>query len=260
MDPVLRSPPSPASIVMAEIVPNVLFLLVPADISSLSLGLIPIMVANLFKKDVLFACESSFFVSGVLPVTSFPMPIGENSIVFAFFSVEFGIGVVSVVFFSMSSILCSGVSTTGVFFRFSSFSSVASYDSCPSLLFRVITMLTETFFFFNLGIIVTGVCLVCPIGRVCLGPILIFSCIDFLVFFMVSIYNFSLCTLRSIYSCKRKKPKFLLDYLILIKQLQLKSILQSGLKLKFSFCLCSKYLTWVYCVSFPQTLRKVGLD
>ena len=42
-------------------------------------------------------------VSGVLPVVSSTVSIGENSIVFCFCSSAFGIGVDSVVFFSTSS-------------------------------------------------------------------------------------------------------------------------------------------------------------
>ena len=84
VDPLLYHPLSRASTVMAKTVPKVLLLPVPADISSLSFGLIPIILANLSVKRVFFVCESSFIFSGVFPVTSFPLPIGEISIVFAF--------------------------------------------------------------------------------------------------------------------------------------------------------------------------------
>ena len=67
------------------------------------------MAANLSVKDVLFICELSFF-SGILPVISLPLPIGENSIVFASFSSIFGIAFDSVVLLSTSLIICSGVS------------------------------------------------------------------------------------------------------------------------------------------------------
>ena len=53
-------------------------------------------------------------------MTSSPLPIGENSIVFVPGSSAFGIGVHSVVFHSVSSMLCSGVtrpiSATGTAF------------------------------------------------------------------------------------------------------------------------------------------------
>ena len=55
--------------------------------------------AILSVDDVLFACESSFIVSGVLLVVSSTMSIGENYIVFVSCSSTFGIGVDSVVSF-----------------------------------------------------------------------------------------------------------------------------------------------------------------
>ena len=62
------------------------------------------MAAKLSVKNVPFTCKSSFNVSGVLPpVTSFPLRIGKNSILFAYWSSAFGIGVDIVVFFSTSS-------------------------------------------------------------------------------------------------------------------------------------------------------------
>ena len=99
----LCSPPSPASVVIVETVPKVLLSSVPVGTSSLSFGHINTIAASLFVKDVLFVWESSFIVSGVLPVTSFPLPIGENSFIFASCSSAFGIGVDSVVFFSTLS-------------------------------------------------------------------------------------------------------------------------------------------------------------
>ena len=45
-----------------------------------------------------------------MPVFLFPLPIGENSIVFVPCSSAFGIGVDFVVFLPTSSMLCSGVS------------------------------------------------------------------------------------------------------------------------------------------------------
>ena len=70
----LCSPPSPASVVIVETVPKVLLPSVPVGTSSLSFGHINTIAASLFVKDVLFVWESSFIVSGVLPVTSFPLP------------------------------------------------------------------------------------------------------------------------------------------------------------------------------------------
>ena len=75
-------------------------------------GFIATIAANLSVKDVLFVCESSFIFSGVLPVISFPLPIGENSIVFVPCSSKFGIAFDSAVFLSTSSVLCSGVSSS----------------------------------------------------------------------------------------------------------------------------------------------------
>ena len=51
-----------------------------------------------------------FLVSGVMPVFLFPLPIGENPIVFVPCCSAFGIGVDFVVFLPTSSMLCSGVS------------------------------------------------------------------------------------------------------------------------------------------------------
>ena len=64
-----------------------------------------------------------------LPVISLPLLIGENSIVFAPCSSVFGMGFDSVVFFSTSSILCSGVSRST---SATSFSPAASFDRCSS--------------------------------------------------------------------------------------------------------------------------------
>ena len=57
------------------------------------------MAANLFVKDVLFDWEPSLIDSGVLPVFSLPLHIGENSIDFTSCTSVFGIRVDSVVFF-----------------------------------------------------------------------------------------------------------------------------------------------------------------
>ena len=131
--------------------------------SSSSLVFISTTAAVLSVKHFLFVCESSFNVSGVLPVTSFPLFIGENSIVFVSCSFAFGIGVVSVVFLPTSSMLCSGVSRStsvmGKLLCLVSFSSVVY-----SLLFLVLTILTETFFFIILDFVVDSVCLCCLDG------------------------------------------------------------------------------------------------
>ena len=50
--------------------PNVLLFSIAAITSSFSLGFIPTIAANLSVNDVLFVCESSFIVSGVLLVVS----------------------------------------------------------------------------------------------------------------------------------------------------------------------------------------------
>ena len=130
---------------------KVLVLSIPVITSSLSLCLIPTIAANLSVKDVLLVCETSFIVSGVVPVTLLPLPIDENSIVFSLF---LGIGVDSVVFRSISSMLCSGVSSStstivGIF-CFMSFSSVVY-----SLLLLVFIILIEIYFFVGLGFVVT---------------------------------------------------------------------------------------------------------
>ena len=139
---------SPASIIIAEIVLKVLLLPVPVIIFSLSLGLMPTISANLFVKDVLFDWDSSLIYSGVLPVISLQLHIGENSINFTSCTSVLGIGVEYVVFFSTSPILYSGVSRStsaaGAIFRFSCFSSAASFFSCCSFL---LIMVTDTFLF-----------------------------------------------------------------------------------------------------------------
>ena len=148
--------PWPASVVIAETVPKVLLLSVVA--SSLSFDFIPTIAANLSVKDFLFVCESCFFVSGVLPVISFPLFAGKNTIVFVPYSSTFFIGVDSVVFLSTSSVLCSGVSRStsvmGLLFLL-----VISSSVVCSLLLRVLTMLTETFFLIVLGFSVDSICL-----------------------------------------------------------------------------------------------------
>ena len=122
VDPGLCSPSSSRRC-YGETIPKFLLLPVPFIICS-SFGLIPTAAANFSKKVILFNCESSFVVSGVLPAISLPLLIGENSIGFASYSSVFGFGFDSVNFFSTSSILCSGVSrstsATGAIFLISS--------------------------------------------------------------------------------------------------------------------------------------------
>ena len=171
---------------------------VPVLTSSLSLGLNPTMAAYLSMNNVLFVCESSFIVSGVLPVTSFPLPIGENPL-FVSCSSAFGVDVDSVVFSATSSILCSGVSSSisviGALFRLVIFPSVVC-----SLSFRELTMLTEIFFFFILGLVVS-VCLCWLGGQFYFCPTPLFSGNDTLVLFMFFICSFVLGTILSIYWC-----------------------------------------------------------
>ena len=57
-----------------------------------------------------FFCESSFIAFGALLVIWSPLPDGENSVVFEPSSSTFGIDVDSVVFRSIQTMLCSGVS------------------------------------------------------------------------------------------------------------------------------------------------------
>ena len=93
------------SVFIVETVPNVLLFSVAAITSSFSFGFISTIAANFYVIDVLFVCESSFIVSGVLFVVSSTLPIGENSIVFFSCSSTFGMGVDSVVFLSAPSVL-----------------------------------------------------------------------------------------------------------------------------------------------------------
>ena len=80
-------------------------------------------------------------MSGVLLVILSPLLIGMNSIVFVTCSSILGIGVVSVVFGSILSMLCSGVAgsiaVAGTFFCLFNFFSVFR-----SLLLQVLTLLT----------------------------------------------------------------------------------------------------------------------
>ena len=62
-------------------------------------------------------------------------------------------------------------------------------------------MLTDISFLLSLGIVATGVCLGCPIGRFCLCANLHFSGNDTLVLYMLFIYNFGLSTFSAKYRC-----------------------------------------------------------
>ena len=64
-----------ASVAIAETVQNVLPFSIAGITSSFSFCFIPTIAVNLSVNDVLFVCESSLIVSGVLLVVSSPLPI-----------------------------------------------------------------------------------------------------------------------------------------------------------------------------------------
>ena len=144
--------------VIVETVPKSLPFSVFVVTSYFSLGFFPTIAANFSVNDVIFVCETSFIVSGVLLVISSPLPIGVNSIYFVPCSSTICIGINSVVFHSTPSKLCSGVSRStsvmGILFQLVCFSSVFCH-----LLFLVLTKLTEIFFLITPGFV--GVCFLC---------------------------------------------------------------------------------------------------
>ena len=117
-------------------------------------------------KEVPFVWESSFIVSGILPVISLHYSIAENSIIFGSCFTEFSIDVDALIFFLSSFSFCSGVSRSfffaGASYQFSSFYQVAFRASGCSLFPRVLSMLTEMFLFFNFGTVTTVVLFDCP--------------------------------------------------------------------------------------------------
>ena len=103
-----------------------------------------------FSKRRSFCLRLVLTVSGVFPVVSSTLSIGENSMDFGLGSSAFGIGVDSVVFFSTSTTLWSGVSSSISMAGSAYFPSVPSFVLF-SVLLLVLTMLTEKFFFVIFG-------------------------------------------------------------------------------------------------------------